>query len=346
MPNSQGAHSRIIMMRTYGNMREATSYQQHLNPACRVARAHPHLPIARLLMSIQDVDVPLESDADRKIASQVPMGMFLYYYLASMLEFCGHLPYPTQDGLTEMTTIIAVNGIGYGIFAASQVSMSGAYAIIAVCLALMVSGTLIKMVKYTYTNAKRLFIYVEKRAEDAVLADINNIDPDGEFNEFDNEEADTESKIGGKASNLASSAAGDMSPENQLLMALRATQSGTVGRAVPGRIRRFPLCTDLKKITSPVGSGKLFEQRSPLPMPSGASLYSYTSPMGPGTSIAMQTPGTVGSISSQMGGPPTLPQGPPAMMGATTGISVLVRTTVAWHHCIVLISAEGPRSSL
>ena len=147
--------TRIIMMRTFGNMREATSYQQHLNPACRVARAHPHLPIARLLLSIQDVDVPLESDADRRAASRVPLGMSLYFHLATILEFFGHLPFPAQDGLTEMTTIIVVNGVGYAIITVAQVSAEGAYALVAACLALMISGSIIKIGKYLFKNGKK-----------------------------------------------------------------------------------------------------------------------------------------------------------------------------------------------
>ena len=83
------------MMRTFGNMREATSYQQHLNPACRVARQHPHLPISRLLLSVQDVDVPLESDLDRRLASKIPfgLGVMLYYHLSVWLERAGRLPW-------------------------------------------------------------------------------------------------------------------------------------------------------------------------------------------------------------------------------------------------------------
>jgi len=58
--------SRVIMMRTFGNLRGATSYQQHMNPACRVARQHPHLPVSRLLLSVNDMDVPIASDESKK----------------------------------------------------------------------------------------------------------------------------------------------------------------------------------------------------------------------------------------------------------------------------------------
>jgi len=46
------------MMRTTGLMRDADALVQHFNPACRVARMYPQLPISRLLMSINDFDIP------------------------------------------------------------------------------------------------------------------------------------------------------------------------------------------------------------------------------------------------------------------------------------------------
>eukprot|EP01033_Poteriospumella_lacustris_P011058 gene11060-7871_t len=43
---------------------------QHFNPACRIARLYPHLPIARLLLSLNDYDVPLW--AIRGVSSSLP----------------------------------------------------------------------------------------------------------------------------------------------------------------------------------------------------------------------------------------------------------------------------------
>lgn len=39
-------------------MRNKNSLIQHFNPVCRLARDYPHLPIARLLMSLNDFDLP------------------------------------------------------------------------------------------------------------------------------------------------------------------------------------------------------------------------------------------------------------------------------------------------
>jgi hypothetical protein len=51
--------SRLIVMRTFGVMRDADALVQHFNPACRVARMYPQLPISRLLMSINDFDLSI-----------------------------------------------------------------------------------------------------------------------------------------------------------------------------------------------------------------------------------------------------------------------------------------------
>jgi len=50
--------SKLILMRTHGLMRDAGSLVQHFNPACRAARMYPALPISRLLMSLNDTDLP------------------------------------------------------------------------------------------------------------------------------------------------------------------------------------------------------------------------------------------------------------------------------------------------
>lgn len=53
------ARSKVILMRTHGMMRDADALVQHFNPACRTARMVPELPIARLLLTLNDHDVPL-----------------------------------------------------------------------------------------------------------------------------------------------------------------------------------------------------------------------------------------------------------------------------------------------
>mmetsp|Transcript_14931 Transcript_14931/g.20503 ORF Transcript_14931/g.20503 Transcript_14931/m.20503 type:complete len:1670 (+) Transcript_14931:55-5064(+) len=47
-----------VMNRQAGCMRDTHAALQHLNPACRAARLFPQLPVARLLLSLNDYDVP------------------------------------------------------------------------------------------------------------------------------------------------------------------------------------------------------------------------------------------------------------------------------------------------
>lgn len=54
-----------IMKRSRGMLHAALrATSHHLNPACRAARAYPHLPIARMLFSLSDFDLPLERIQD------------------------------------------------------------------------------------------------------------------------------------------------------------------------------------------------------------------------------------------------------------------------------------------
>lgn len=51
--------STVIMQRSQGIIRDADSLIQHVNPACRAAQSFPGLPASRLLLSINDYDLPV-----------------------------------------------------------------------------------------------------------------------------------------------------------------------------------------------------------------------------------------------------------------------------------------------
>jgi hypothetical protein len=51
--------SRSLIRRKTGLMKNLSSLVQHFNPACRAARSFPHLPVSRLLMSLNDFDLPV-----------------------------------------------------------------------------------------------------------------------------------------------------------------------------------------------------------------------------------------------------------------------------------------------
>ena len=51
--------AKSIMQRSSGMIRDADALIQHINPACRAAQSYPHLPASRLLLSINDFDLPV-----------------------------------------------------------------------------------------------------------------------------------------------------------------------------------------------------------------------------------------------------------------------------------------------
>jgi hypothetical protein len=55
--NMMSKSSKLFLIRRCGLIKDAHAFVQHLNPACRVARLYPTLPISRLLISINDVDI-------------------------------------------------------------------------------------------------------------------------------------------------------------------------------------------------------------------------------------------------------------------------------------------------
>ena len=69
-----------ILRRKRGLMRNASSLVQHFNPACRAARAYPELPIARLLMSLSDYDIPVKKPKNS--------ASYLTYAYDAMMIFC------------------------------------------------------------------------------------------------------------------------------------------------------------------------------------------------------------------------------------------------------------------
>ena len=84
--------SKLILIRTGGIMRGAYSVIQHVNPACRVAREFPFLPLARLLMSLSDNDIAIGNDwtnsktllAFFQVISFVPL-----WVMDTILDWCG-----------------------------------------------------------------------------------------------------------------------------------------------------------------------------------------------------------------------------------------------------------------
>ena len=176
-------HTRVIMMRTFGNLRDAASYQQHLNPACRVARMHPHLPISRLLLSINDADVPIPSDDTKKRYEALSL-LPVYWRINSFMAFVATLPHSVQDTINELSCIILSNVIAVALYLVAQVSFDGAIGMAALLLCVFNRAYFYRFYRwlgYARRNTAR-------RIKDALKYKEPGRQPEDEANEFDSGE--------------------------------------------------------------------------------------------------------------------------------------------------------------
>ena len=103
------------MFRKTGAMHHAHAAIQHLNPACRAARAFPESPVARLLMSLNDGDFPKYFEEK----SQKGKWGFVYNFLEATIVVAiisfAFLPDAAQDSILTSFTNGVINGIVLGL---------------------------------------------------------------------------------------------------------------------------------------------------------------------------------------------------------------------------------------
>ena len=95
--------SKLVLIRSSGAMRNAHSMVQHLNPICRVARDHPYLQVARVLISLSDND--LESHSSRLLSS---------FWSLNLFQFMWKTPLWLVDSLLDIFSLGLVHGVYYG----------------------------------------------------------------------------------------------------------------------------------------------------------------------------------------------------------------------------------------
>ena len=95
--------SKLVLIRSSGAMRNAHSMVQHLNPICRVARDHPYLQVARILISLSDND--LESHSSRLLSS---------FWSLNLFQFMWKTPLWLVDSLLDIFSLGLVHGVYYG----------------------------------------------------------------------------------------------------------------------------------------------------------------------------------------------------------------------------------------
>ncbi|KAJ1399746.1 hypothetical protein B484DRAFT_246958, partial [Ochromonadaceae sp. CCMP2298] len=109
--------TKLVMMRTQGMMKDADSLIQHFNPAARVARAYPHLPVARLLLSLNDHDIPLINTWDTWHSQYYPPAIVVAAILSVTL-----LPPIAQEVVLEICSSAMLNFSILGLIALGSIS--------------------------------------------------------------------------------------------------------------------------------------------------------------------------------------------------------------------------------
>ena len=91
-----------------------SSAVQHLNPACRAARSVPHLSLARLLISLNDYDVP-KAKHNRNLFGYIYETVF--WLFVGLILLLSILPELVQEVIIKATVTVIVNLIYFAIFA-------------------------------------------------------------------------------------------------------------------------------------------------------------------------------------------------------------------------------------
>jgi hypothetical protein len=110
----------LVLNRVTGLLRNCDELVQHLNPACRAARLLPALPVFRLLMSLNDRDVPLpkRDELNRSVM------------LLSLFTLLACLPDALQDTTIDISLGFATGFSLVGLALLQQLSQAAFTAVI------------------------------------------------------------------------------------------------------------------------------------------------------------------------------------------------------------------------
>jgi hypothetical protein len=141
-----------VLRRTSNVMSGSNSLVQHLNPACRAARKFPHLRMSRVLMSLNDYDVPVvhfnhQRSSHAEVVKVIWRGIAFIVFVFLIIVVM--LPGIIGDALMEVGTNLAFN---FSLAFMYSLSLVGTVAL-PVCLALLLTVYIVYMDK---KNTKRL----------------------------------------------------------------------------------------------------------------------------------------------------------------------------------------------
>ena len=161
--------SRFVLTRINGVVRGYNQMLHHTNPACRAARTFPELAAARLLISLNDSDLPVSMWRDQRLTISSVFGMLAQAVLTLLLSPLLVMPAVTHEFVVDTMSTVLLNGALIGLVLLSFINF-----VIPVGIALLlVLGVLVMFLSVWHAEAslERRVAAVVPVGHDAMLED-------------------------------------------------------------------------------------------------------------------------------------------------------------------------------
>jgi hypothetical protein len=164
--------SRFILTRMNGVVRNYNQMLHHSNPACRAARTFPELGAARLLISLNDSDLPVHIWRDQRMSATNGLGVVAQVLLSVLLSPMLVLPVVTHEFVIEVVTTTLLNCAAVGVLLLGRVNVYIPIAIAASAAAFVVVSLLVVWHLEAAAHAK-VAIAVTSDAPDEMLDELD-----------------------------------------------------------------------------------------------------------------------------------------------------------------------------
>jgi hypothetical protein len=179
----------VLLRRYVGLMKHSNALIHHFNPACRAARSFPDLPIARVLISLNDFDLPIIYTEIRKTKSNVDYIATAAAATLAVFSFAlTLLPEALQDATGEVAMTSGFNGGLVVLTVISDVSIA-----LPIILVLAFVSIIVAREMYQYRQWKkvvpdsggRALVYEDAELDEAVTKSAKvKLEPQNKYADF------------------------------------------------------------------------------------------------------------------------------------------------------------------
>merc|ERR1719329_230322 len=162
--------AKLVLGRMRGLMKSSNALVQHFNPACRVARVFPYLPVSRFLLSLSDHDIPKRKHYHPLLLPY----RFIKYGLFSII----YLPVPLKNLVVDWCNTVLITGFLVVLCLLGQSIGAAGVILVVLGLLLVVTGRELYMWWWRLRHVSNLEILANDRMFDAVEAILDGFDQD------------------------------------------------------------------------------------------------------------------------------------------------------------------------